>query len=80
MNQTDLKAGDRVILTETVQDLTEGMTGTVVNHKRTMHEFFIGVPETILAVEFDERQSYSVSRMKEGKAVTVVSLCKRIEQ
>lgn len=79
MNQTELKPGDRVELVESIQDLTKGMRGTVVAHKRSMHEFFIGVPETILAVEFDERGSRSISRRNEaGKSVAVISLVKLI--
>ena len=74
--------GDRVTLTEAMEDLTEGMVGTVVNVRNNIdyeRDCFIAPGNPCLAVQFDERNYPSVNRKVDGKWMKVIDKCKKIE-
>lgn len=75
-----LSPGDRVILSETIEDLTAGLEGTVVSHIDYFdpeRQCFCDAPVRVLGVQFDSRFSVSVNRRNsEGKIVQVISFCK----
>lgn len=78
MTKTNFKEGDRVILTEGIQDLPKGRIGSVVKHLDYFDpKRFCYNPEPIhcLAVKFDSMPHPAVGRLKEGKYVYVVNLC-----
>lgn len=77
-----MKPGDRVRLSEALEDLIEGMEGTVVsvqNHIDHERDCFVAPGTPCLAVQFDDRSFPSVNRRVNGKWQLVISKCKKIE-
>ncbi len=77
-----MKEGDRVYLSEDVEDLRQGMQGTVVKvpvYFDMQRECSTTEGRPGLAVQFDSKKYPSILRRSNGQWVWVVSKCKKIE-
>lgn len=80
-----MKAGDRVELTEDMEDLKVGMKGVVVVGQENISESGVpspyvctGLKANTLAVLFEERASYAIGRRINGQYVKVIDKCRQL--
>lgn len=78
-----MKPGDKVILTEDLDDLRAGMTGIVIVGKEHISEngaptpyVCTGLTSNTIAVQFDGKYSYSIGRRINGQYIKVIDKCK----
>lgn len=82
-----MKEGDRVVLSETMDDLVEGRQGVVMKaveiygfkeEDKERKNPMITEGRTVLAVIFDGNRNPSIGRMVKGKYQLIIEKCKPI--